>query len=620
MDFFERQDNARRNTKWLLLYYPIALVLIIASVYLVVAIVWSRNSLWNPQLAALTVVGTLLLIGGATLLKINELRGGGGAVARMLGGTPVDPNTRDVDERRLLNVVEEMAIASGTAVPEVWLLRDEPGINAFAAGHDINDAAVAVTNGAMKLLSRDELQGVIAHEFSHIFHGDVRLNARVLGLLHGILIIALIGRVCMRTRGGKKNPLPLVGVALFIIGSSGFFFGRIIRSAVSRQREYLADSAAVQFTRNPLGLAGALKKIGGLANGSVMLSGRAEEASHFFFANGVSGLWSGLMSTHPPLEKRIRLLDGSFDGKYPKVAVPAADQVRMLTSFLEQGLAGKVSAASEVAQEMHNVRAETALNRVGAPDSQHLHYASEFRERLPAALNNAAHEPMEAVHLIFALLLAQEPAIRETQLRQLQHYAEPTRRLAALADPLPVTFRLPMVSLAVPTLKRLSPKQYEEFARYMEMLVACDKEIDLFEYTLKTIISRNLAPASPHPMQYYSLRSLLPECAVLISALARVGHADLAATTAAFESGMNTLGSEASGLKLLNLEQCGITHIDHVLARLAQASPGIKKRVLRACAYAVAADNLIQTEEAELLRAIAETLDCPIPPFIQGVA
>jgi Zn-dependent protease with chaperone function len=322
-DFFQRQDTARRNTKWLLLYYPIAVLLIIASVYVVLAFALSRDSLWNPGLFTVAAAGTLLLIACASLLKISQLRGGGGTVAMMLGGTRVDPNTTDVDERKLLNVVEEMAIASGTRVPEVWLLRKEPGINAFAAGHDINDAAITVTNGAMRLLSRDELQGVIAHEFSHISHGDVRLNTRVLGLLYGILVIALVGRVLMRTRG-RKNPLPLAGLALFVVGWVGLFFGRIIKSAVARQREYLADSSAVQFTRNPLGLAGALKKIGGLAQGSVMRAPKAEEASHFFFANGLSGFWAELMSTHPPLDKRIRLLDPTFDGKYPIVTGDAA--------------------------------------------------------------------------------------------------------------------------------------------------------------------------------------------------------------------------------------------------------------------------------------------------------
>ncbi len=378
MDFFERQDTARRYTKWLLLYYPIALILIVASVYLVVSLVVTHAVAWNTQLFACVTIGTLLLVAGATLLKINELRGGGGTVAMMLGGVPVDPNTRDPDERKLLNVVEEMSIASGTPVPEVWVLRKEPGINAFAAGRDINDAAVAVTESAMRLLSRDELQGVIAHEFSHIFNADVRLNVRVMGLLHGILVIALIGRAFMRTRG-RKNPLPPIGLGLFVIGSTGFFFGKIIRSAISRQREYLADASAVQFTRNPLGLAGALKKIGGVVHGSTMISGNAEEASHFFFANGVSGFFTGLMSTHPPLDKRIRLLDPDFDGKYPAVTLAPEDHVRLLTSHLGQALVGKPNAKMQMAQEIYNVRADKILSRVGAPVTEHLQYAKDFR-------------------------------------------------------------------------------------------------------------------------------------------------------------------------------------------------------------------------------------------------
>ena len=612
MDFFERQDTARRYTKWLLVYYPIALILIVGSVYVVVAFVFSREEVWNPPLFGLVTLGTLLLIAGATLVKINELRGGGGRVASSLGGVPVDSNTRDPDERKLLNVVEEMAIASGTPVPEVWVMRDEPGINAFAAGHDINDAAVAVTSGAMRLLSRDELQGVIAHEFSHIFNADMRLNIRVIGLLHGILVLALVGRVLMRTRG-RKNPLPIVGLGLFVIGSSGFFFGKIIRSAVSRQREYLADASAVQFTRNPLGLAGALKKIGGLEYGSKMVSPNAEEASHLFFANGVSGFFSGLMSTHPPLDKRIRLLDPSFDGKYPVVEVE--DRTRREEAEPHPPPhAGGYSVGDYAAIAPPNV-----LTWVGTTTPEHLEYASDFREKLPAALNQAAHEPMDAMHLVFALLLSPDEKIRATQIAQLRQYAEPTRRLADIIDPLPVTFRLPLLSLALPALKRLSPAQYEDFARFMEMLVACDKEIDLFEYTLKKIVSRHVRPPPPQPIQYYSLRPLLPECAVLISALAHLGGGERKAINIAFDRGMNALFPVTTGLGLLELSQCGVEHIDVVLTRLQQASPPIKRRVLEACAQAVACDNVIQAEEAELLRAIAETLNCPIPPFIEGV-
>ena len=444
------------------------------------------------------------------------------------------------------------------------------------------------------------------------------MNTRVLGLLAGILVISLIGRGMLRTRG-RKNPLPVVGLGLMAIGSAGFFFGKLIKSAVSRQRECLADAAAVQYTRNPLGLAGALKKIGGLANGSVLIAGNAEEASHFFFANGVSDFWSGLMATHPPLEQRIRLLDPSFDGKYPKISMPAEDQVRLLTSSLEQSLVGESSLESDVAKEVYNVRREHALSGLGKPTSEHLEYASDFREKLPAALDNAAHEPMDAMQLIFALLLAQAPKTRLIQLEQLRNDAEPTRRFAELVNPLPVTFRLPLVSLALPTLKRLSPAQYREFAKRMEMLVACDKEIDLFEYTLKTIVSSHLQPGPPPVIQYYSLKPLLLDCAVLISALARLGQGNLAEANAAFELGMNALSPEASGIAMLNLDACGVQQIDEVLTRLAQASPSIKERVLHACAYAAAADNVIQAEEAELLRAIAERLACPIPPFIEGV-
>ena len=606
MDFFQRQDTARRYTKWLLVYYPIALILIVGSVYVVVAFAFSRGAPWNPSLFGLVTVGTLLLIAGATLVKINELRGSGGAVASLLGCVPLDSNTRDADERKVLNVVEEMAIASGTPVPEVWVLRDEPGINAFAAGHNINDAAVAVTDGAMRLLSRDELQGVIAHEFSHILNADMRLNIRVIGLLHGILVLALLGRVLMRTRG-RKNPLPIVGLGMFMIGSSGFFFGKIIRSAVSRQREYLADASAVQFTRNPLGLAGALKKIGGLAQGSTMQSPNAEEASHLFFANGVSGFLSGVMSTHPPLEKRIRLLDPSFDGKYPLVRIE--DRSRRGEKGLPPPYAG----------EYATIAPQNVLDRVGNPRAEHLVYASDFREKLASALTQAAHEPMEAVHVVFALLLSPDEQMRATQIAQLQQNADGTRRLAGTIDPLPVTFRLPLLSLALPALKRLSPAQYEEFARFLEMLVACDKELDLFEYTLKTIVSRYLRPPPPRAVQYYSLRPLLPECQVLISALAHLGAADLKAVTTAFQRGMNAVCPEATELPLLELTQCGVEHIDVVLTRLEEASPAIKKRLLQACAEAVACDNVIQAEEAELLRAIAEMLDCPIPPFIQGV-
>ena len=241
----------------------------------------------------------------------------------MLGGRLVNPAQPDPDERKLLNVVEEMAIASGIPVPQVYVLPEEKGINAFAAGHSTSDAVVAVTQGALRLLTRDELQGVIGHEFSHILNGDMRLNLRLMGLIFGILCLAVIGRVLLHVRGGgkDKNPLPLLGLVLVLMGWVGVFFGRLIQAAVSRQREFLADASAVQFTRNPAGLAGALKKIGGLSYGSKLKNAHAGEASHMFFGNGMGGSFLGLMETHPPLAERILALEPDFDGEFPRTVL-----------------------------------------------------------------------------------------------------------------------------------------------------------------------------------------------------------------------------------------------------------------------------------------------------------
>ncbi len=329
MDFFERQDKARRNTRLLVFYFALAVLSLIVAVDAAVALTFRLVSAHessfgetppNPvrfDLMAAATLGTLAIVSIGSISKTLQLASGGSAVAELLDGRLIHSETRDANERKLLNIVEEMSIASGVPVPQVYVMDNEDGINAFAAGHSTSDAAISVTRGALQLLTRDELQGVIAHEFSHVLNGDMRLNIRLMGLIFGILCLTVIGRVLIRTRG-RKNPLPLLGLALIIIGFAGVFFGRLIQAAVSRQREGLADASSVQFTRNPAGLAGALKKIGGLEQGSKLKSPRAEEASHLFFANGVGESFFGLLATHPPLIERIRALDPSFDGKFPR--------------------------------------------------------------------------------------------------------------------------------------------------------------------------------------------------------------------------------------------------------------------------------------------------------------
>lgn len=626
MDFFEHQDNARRNTKRLVAYFVLAVVLIIAAVYAVTAAIFLRDagSFWNPTMFEGVALITILVIVAGSLWKSAELRGGGAAVATMLGGRLVDTNTSDGDERKVLNVVEEMAIAAGIAVPQVYLLADEAGINAFAAGMTPAHAVIGVTRGAATHLTRDELQGVIAHEFSHILNGDMRLNVRLIGLVFGIFCLAELGRLLFRTSGSRRgerkggNPLPILGLALLIIGWIGVLFGRLIRSAVSRQREFLADAAAVQFTRNPEGLAGALKKIGGIHMGSRLQSAHAEEASHLFFADGLASAWSSAMSTHPPLVERIRRLDSNFDGVFPKIDLPPRI-VPVMTPTM--------AAFAEVPRLRRTIPADAVAPLIGAPTPAQIVYAAEFQKLLSPTVAMAAHEPMSAAALVYAILLSPEESTRSTQIEQLQAQAEPAlvaeaEKLRAEVAELGTAYRLPLVQLAMPALTRLSEQQFADFQLNLQLLIECDARVDLFEYALQKMVRRHLesrfGPQRPPVIQFYSLRPLLRDCSVLLSMVAHSGQSEPSAAQRAFACGAQRFGN-ANPLTLIDLSSCTPPEVDAALERLAEASPAIKKAVIEACARTAATDGKLETHEAELLRAIADALDCPIPPFIGGI-
>jgi Zn-dependent protease with chaperone function/uncharacterized tellurite resistance protein B-like protein len=643
MDFFERQDQARRNTKLLVAYFIVAVILIVAVVYLVLASLFLRGKyepgtiawLWHAKLFWGVTLGTLAIIVGGTLYKISALSGGGGAVARMLGGRLLHPNTNDEDERKLLNVVEEMAIASGTPVPEVYVLPQEDSINAFAAGHSTNDMAIGVTRGCMRLLSRDELQGVIGHEFSHILNGDMRLNLRLIGIVHGILCLAILGRILLRSgsdSSSNRNPLPIVGLALLCIGWIGVVFGRLIKSAVSRQREFLADAAAVQFTRNPAGLSGALKKIGGYVFGSRLLTPRAEEASHLYFGNGLGEAWFGLMATHPPLSQRIRAIDPTFDGVYPQVLSESA-QVRREAAAkagipVVAQLAADISGAGLAEMRAQRVEARGIIAQVGNATPKHLEYAAHFHAAIPQTVVQTLRDPMGAAAAVLGLTLSADPAVQQQQRQTIREMFAATTDARAVElhgficrqDP---AIKLPLLTLTLSALRRLPAEDYERFERCVRTVVEADCEIDLFEYTVLKALVRHLEPhfkpRDRQVVQFYSMAPLLSDCAVLLSALAHSGNTESDAVVKAFAAGVPQLRHGVTGLQLLQRADCGLGPLDDALGRLVQAVPQIKKNVLDACAHTVAADGVIQPPEAELLRAIADALDCPIPPFLKGV-
>lgn len=645
MDFFDRQDKARKNTKLLVFYFALAVVLIVASVYFASLFMFQgaanykhrrgappEFSLWNPRIFLFAAGGTLAVIACGSLFKTMQLSSGGSAVAESMGGRLINSNTRDLPERKLLNVVEEMAIASGVPVPKVYVMDEEQGINAFAAGHNINDAAIGVTRGCITTLTRDELQGVIGHEFSHILNGDMRLNLRLMGIIFGILCLAVIGRILLRARGSSRdrNPLPLLGIVLLLLGWVGLFFGRLIQAAVSRQREFLADASAVQFTRNPDGLSGALRKIGAASHGSQIENEHAAEASHMFFGNAMKSSLFNAFSTHPPLEERIRAIDPHWDGKFPLAPREVEEDTTAARkparhSAFPPVIPGFPFGAGGLAGAAAAIQAHSVMPTLGEPTPLHLRYAVALRESLPETIRNAARNPHDACALLYALLLSEDETLRTTQLQGLAGRIEPNvhgqivtlwPEIAAIAQ----RTRLPLVNLAIPALRQLRAEEFTKFIAALNWLIESDDQIVLFEFVLQKIIQRQIEPhfsrARPAPTQYYTIKPLAPDCEVVLSALAHSGQTDASEIAKAFQAGTPYIRAAGISLTLQSREACGLNEINTSLDRLVQAVPQIKKNLLEACVRVVGGDGVIQENEAELLRGIAETLDCPMPPFV----
>ncbi len=647
MDFFEHQDQARKSTGRLILLFAAAVVGIVLSTYaLVMAIfVMGRQKMaesgevieaiswFQPELLGIVALVTLAVVGFGSMHKVAQLSGGGQVIAESLGGRPLSPNTTDPIERKVLNVVEEMAIASGTPVPPVYFLENEPGINAFAAGFSSEDAVIGITRGCAEQLSRDELQGVVAHEFSHILNGDMRLNIRLIGIIHGILVVGLIGYFVMRTAffsgatrsrssNDKNSGMPLIalGVGLMLIGFIGTLFGNLIKAMISRQREFLADASAVQFTRNPEGIGGALKKIGGFDKGSALESPNAPTASHMFFSMGIKSGLNALFATHPPLDERISRIDRDWKFKKGDIKAQAAASAATASTAGASGFAGRSAAASSAPPLLS---AESAVASIGQPTEAHVAHAHELIAAIPSALVDAARQPYGARAVVYALLLDDEDMIRREQLERLFAHADQgvfgeTRRLHPTIEPLPSKLRLPLIDLAIPALRALSPSQYTAFRENVDVLVKADKKIDLFEWVLQKLVLRHLEPhftdARPPRATIHQLGVVEDAVAVLLSALSYVGARDADAAGEAFGIGADRAG--LNNLKQRSMEGVGLGSLDDALDQLAKLTPPPKRTLIHAAAATVAADGKITTGEAELLRAVADTLACPMPPLL----
>ena len=665
MNFFEAQERARKRTGRLVLLFCVAVLGTILACYGAAVVLFGGameqegvTGFWQPGLFAGTSATILGIVGLATLYKWSELRGGGPTVAEMMGGRKVAAGRASTAERRLLNVVEEMAIASGVPVPGVYILDEEEGINAFAAGLGSEDAVIAVTRGTLDRLTRDELQGVVAHEFSHILNGDMRLNLRLTAVLFGILVLGLLGQGMLRLlgqgrirSGGKEKNggivlLIAIGVALMVIGYVGYFFGRLIQAGVSRQREFLADASSVQFTRNPGGITGALRKIGGFPLSSRMQASHAGEFRHLFFADGATSWFGSMLSTHPAIEERIRAVDPAWDGQLlnparqpeeeNEQARPAgrqgsgprpSPQQQQLTNQapagtppllpppvpLTAGFSGGQQGAPAQGARLPYVAAQV-VDRAGSLTEEHFEQARNTLGRIPLALRRAAENPAAAPSLVAALLQhGQVPHSGPVQAPLNQaHYAE----LQPLCSGLPADLRLPLIQITLPSLHDLQPAERSAFLSQLTSFAAADGSTSAFEFSVLAMVSRCLTgrPAGGGASGgIFSFTAVEGDLRVLLSALAWCGSSDEKAAARALATGYSQLKIVEEGARLLPEAECNAERLAAALTRLSQGSLPIRRRFLMAASHVIGSDGTVTLEEAELLRAMAMAVDCPLP-------
>lgn len=642
MDFFTEQDQARRSSKRLIVLFLLAVILLIALTNVLVAItLWIVDEqIAGNYLAYQQAINTLhyqpsqglgeffswrrlvmislavcSVVGLAIVFKASQLAGGGKRLAEQLGGKRIQPNTTHSDEKQLLNVVEEMAIASGMPVPAVYLLHEESGINAFAAGLTTADAVIGITKGCLEQFNREQLQGVIAHEFSHILNGDMRLNIRLIAILHGIIFIGLIGETLLRSsrrsvysgfgsRRKETNSIALLGFSLLAIGWLGRFFGNWIKSALSRQREFLADASAVQFTRNPKGISEALKIIGGYSLSAQVEASRASEMSHLFFGQAITA-GARIFSTHPPLEQRISRIEPHWDGQFIFRTVKTDT-----ANHQEQASTDKASSVMTAVAGSYILAGQGAVTAADSAAEQ--------------VLIEQVHEPFSAIAIIYAMLISDEKTIQDKQfefieLVAIQGLVKQVNSYYPLVNSLDKSLRLPLIQRALPALKCMSDEQYRPFCNTLLLLIRADKRYDLFEWCLYQLLRHYLDPefgrVNPSTAKYKNVSEVSQAFTVVLSMLCHYGSDNEQDCLSAFHRGANVAGLYT--ITLLEKQACSLAIFIESTNKLADCFPLIKPRLLKALSAAAQHDNHVSTIETEMITAIAAVMDSPVPPLNQ---
>lgn len=703
MNFFQAQDQARKQSRLLVALFALAVCLLVFVTNICVALFvlysnpeYGLSGHIDPSLSAHTIsdwlinlaktlgwkkcLWTTLLVFSVIFMAMGfkwlSLRQGGRVVAESVGGTLIQPSTKIQIEKRLLNVVEEIALASGTPVPQVYLLKNELGINAFAAGLSPEDAVIGITQGALLSFNREQLQGVIAHEFSHILNGDMRLNMKLVAVLHGILMIAEGGYFFMRlnsssrrfgsgfSRNRRSNSLGgllfILGLSLWLIGLLGQFLGAIIKAAVSRQREFLADASAVQFTRNPEGIAHALSIIGGSSYQSKLEHHGAHELGHLFFSNANSletssslfhpSRWAWF-ATHPPLADRIKRIQPRWSGRYmkPDVSIEEINRARNpdpnYPSFSD--MQSKIAEESPIREQLSgltanhlsqdtsyqlvefestsaSVLASDSISQAASINQAELTEQDAFKE-----LSALAHESFEASLFVISLLLSEEPEAKAKQIQEIKKaYPKNNQSRIGKIESLNLKLNkisakqtLDLIELALPSLKMMSEQQYIREKQLMTAIIQADGKVSIFEWLIfqlvKQYLDRHFGLSRPLKPKYKSLQSLASLYQVVLSRVVHYGFEDKLPEEVdendkrlAFIRACDVTGIR--GLSLMDVAECDGKVFSQAVHRLGLAYPLLKPRLIKGMLAAIHFDEEITDIERYVITAIAVVMDCPL--------
>lgn len=658
MTFYENQAKARRKTTLLVFYFVCAVAFIIIAVNLVIyfALFAGANPPLTMQewishpLCLFTSLITLLIIACGSLFRAFQLKDGGASIALMAGGRHISFDTADPLEKKLLNVTEEMAIASGTRVPQLYLLENEQSINAFVAGLSPNTAILAVTRGALEQLSREELQGVIGHEFSHLLNGDTRINVKLISILAGILFIGQIGEYLARSssrasRSKEGNYGAILGLGLMAIGYIGLFFGRLIKAAISRQREFLADASSVQFTRNPYGIGGALYKIGYGAKGSLLQNRHAEDMSHLCFGETLKVNFSSLLATHPPIDERLRAIEPSLKtrmkSRHNKVIPENASRhtehnaavnhlsnppsdlaaINSMASPIPPPTAPSTKAETKAATTAATIQT-TVKDSIGTVTPEQAEYAQKLHQNIPDTLQRIAHDPLRADDIIYSLILITMKSHGKeatTLLTEFVGRERIDRTLTCYSELLkqPANMRLPLLDTATATLNVLDSQQKEHIVKTTKALIDLDGVFTLFEFVVFFLVEKYLGTHSADATRTLNTyRSAEQSLVTVFSLFARLSGASQQEQKTLLTHCLNCFSITLSQTDSKPPQTPSVQALAQALKTLGRLSPLLKQPVIECCVDCVIHDNTVKPQEAELLRAVCEALDCPMPPIL----